>query len=89
MPAFTYVGHNDEHIVGVPAGHLSAEEFDALDYDLQQAVYLNRGSDEKPLYVQVTDPDPEELIADDEPEFEVEPESNPPLDVEPPAEGEN
>jgi hypothetical protein len=57
-PAFTYVGHLPEHIVGLEAGDLSDEAYDALPWELQQAVLINKGSDGNPLY-QLTPPSPE------------------------------
>lgn len=53
MPAYQFVGKHPEHIVGLEAGDLSEQEYDALPWELQQAVLLNRGSDGGPLYSEV------------------------------------
>lgn len=50
MSSFIYVGTKPEHIVGIPAGDISEPAFEALPWELQQAVYNNRGSDGNPLY---------------------------------------
>lgn len=50
MPAFDYVGHKPEHIVGLDPKNISEEQYDALSWELQQAVLNNRGSDGNPLY---------------------------------------
>lgn len=52
MPSFQYIGHRPEHIVGIPAGDISEAEYDALSWDLQQAVLINKGSNGGPLYVE-------------------------------------
>ena len=80
MPAFSYIGSRGEHVVGLGTTDLSAEQYDALPYDIQQAVYINRGSDGGPLYQEVYDlPVAEPELAPAEPE-------QPPAD---PAEGDN
>jgi hypothetical protein len=53
MPSFAYVGRNGEHIVGLAAGDLTADQYDALSDSLKQAVYENRGSDGQALYAMV------------------------------------
>jgi hypothetical protein len=52
MPAYSYVGKSPEHIVGVPEGDITEEEYDALPWELQQAVLINKGSDGQVLYVE-------------------------------------
>jgi hypothetical protein len=92
-PRFQYIGSRGEHIVGLPAGDLSAEDYDALDYEHQQAVYLNRGSDGGPLYTEVHEAPvvapADEVPVDPEPVAEppAQPDLNQPLDE--PAEGAN
>ena len=85
---FQYVGHSGETIVGMQPVDLSAEDYDALDYDHQQAVLINRGSDGAPLYVEVHEP-PATLIeaAPDAPAVFAPPTH--PLDQSAPAEGAN
>lgn len=102
MPAFTYVGRSPEHIVGIPEGDISEEQYEALDWDHQQAVYLNRGSDGGPLYQEVSEApataeedEPLAVIAAPEPDLvpsiivdtPAEPDLSQPLDQ--PAEGAN
>ena len=68
MPKFTYVGSRGEHIVGIEPGDLTEEQYDALDYDHQQAVYINRGSDGGPIYQEVPEaPETLEPVAEPEP----------------------
>jgi hypothetical protein len=93
---FQYVGHSGETIVGLEPRDLSEEDYDALDYDHQQAVLLNRGSDGGPLYVEVheapatailTEPDSGRISpTSDQP---AQPALNQPLDTTAPAVGAN
>lgn len=55
MPHFQYIGRKPETIVGLEPKNISEEEYDALPWDLQQAVLLNKGSDGGPLYVERMD----------------------------------
>lgn len=55
MPSFQYVGVKPETIVGLEPKNISEAEYDALPWDLQQAVLLNKGSDGGPLYVERMD----------------------------------
>lgn len=95
MPSFKYIGHSGETIVGMTPTDLTAEEYDALDYDHQQAVLINKGSDGGPLYVEVhAEVAPADMMPSPEPAPELAPEPpaapdlNLPLD-EAPAEGAN
>lgn len=51
-PSFQYVGTRPEHVAGIPAGDISEPAYEALPWELQQAVLNNRGSDGGPLYVE-------------------------------------
>lgn len=50
MPSFDYVGNKPETIVGLDPKNISEADYEALPWELQQAVLNNRGSDGNPLY---------------------------------------